>query len=99
MKLQQFLKPYPKVEAVTLMIKGYCKEEEFDYLCVTKEDGIDFSGKNATNYIPKCLCRQPYWKDIKNKQVKMWCAYERAFGKGVGIYIELEEKDEKVNDD
>ena len=67
MTLRNFIKMYRG--GATLSIKGYCEETRYDYYLLPDKDVEDFSGNNPNGYVPSCLAREPWWEEVKNRQV------------------------------
>nr|WP_148873729.1 hypothetical protein [Serratia marcescens] len=72
MTLTEFIKAYNGNACIS--IEGYCKEEEYDYYLLPRDergelDEEEFSGDNPNHYIPKCLEKEPWWGEVKDRKV------------------------------
>lgn len=67
MTLRNFIKLYQGDAYIS--IEGYCEEVSYDYYILPDKNIEDFSGNNPNNYIPSCLAREPWWDEVKNRQV------------------------------
>jgi hypothetical protein len=76
MRLNELMKSYSGNACVS--IDGYCEEAVYDYYSLPLNEWGDpvqdiFSGDNPNNYIPTCLAKEPWWKEIEDKEVERWC--------------------------
>lgn len=67
MKLCELMKVYNGNACIS--IDGYCEEESYSYYTLPNEDEEDFKGENQNSYIPSCLELEPWYRDIKDKEV------------------------------
>lgn len=76
MKLHEFMRTYSGNAGIS--IGNYCESETYDYYLMPlnewgEPDEEIFSGNNPNHYIPSCLEKEPWWKDIADKAVVQWC--------------------------
>lgn len=72
MTLTEFVKAYTGNACIS--IEGYCEEKEYDYYLLPRDEWGDldeevFSGNNTNHYIPKCLEKEPWWGEVKDRGV------------------------------
>ncbi len=68
MTLNDLMKVYTGNACIS--IEGYCEEEEYDYYLLPDSEEEDFSGNNPNDYIPSCLAKEPWWEEVKNRQIE-----------------------------
>lgn len=68
MTLENFMKLYKGNASIS--IDGYCEEATYAYYLLPDPDEEDFTGDNPNHYIPSCLAREPWWNEIKDRQVE-----------------------------
>ena len=87
MTVEEFLQSYGGNKCVT--IEGYCEEENYDYY--TDVDDYYLSDDNPNHYMPACITKEPWWNEVKNREIKNWNIIGGDMYK-VELYIELKEK-------
>lgn len=71
-----------------LTIDGYCNEQQYDYYLLPSVEDEDFSGNNRNHCIPDCLAREPWWDEVKDREVAEFAiSREERFAE---LYIRLE---------
>jgi len=87
MVLREFLKTYGNGACIS--IEGYCEGKRYDYLELPDENEEDFSGNNPNGYVPRCLAKESWYEEVKDRKIKRW----NIIGGGgcrVELTIELE---------
>lgn len=74
-KLRELMKTFHG--NVCISIENYCEAARYDYYLMPlnewgEPDDEIFSGNNPNHYIPRCLERESWWKDIAEKEVVQW---------------------------
>ena len=88
MKLKEFMALYHGNASIS--INGYCEEAEYDYYLLPDEDEEDFQRDNPNHYIPTCLALEPWWDDVKDREVERFGIIGGGCYK-VELYIRLKE--------
>lgn len=94
MTLEAFVENYGNSACIS--IDGYCSEKSYDYINVPTDylgipDEDALSDNNPNHYKPQCLEREPWWNEIKDKEIKRWNIGGGGTYK-VELVIELEEE-------
>lgn len=76
MKLREMMSTYSGNACIS--IEGYCEEKNYDYYLIPQDefgnpDEDIFSGDNPNHYIPNCLEKEPWWKEVEDSEVVRWC--------------------------
>lgn len=92
MKLQEFMRTYSGNACVS--IENYCEEAWYDYYLMPRDEWGEpdeelFSGNNPNHYVPRCLEKELWWKDIADKKVVRWSIIGGGIY-GVELCIELQ---------
>lgn len=87
MKLKEFMALY--YGNASISINGYCEEAEYDYYLLPEEEDEDFLGNNPNHYVPTCLALEPWWDEVKNREVSRFGIIGGGIYK-VELYIRLE---------
>lgn len=77
MTVQEFLQNYGGNECVS--IEGYCEENEWE-----------LSDDNPNHYKPTCIAEEPWWNEVKDREIKEWNIIGGGMYK-VELWIDLEE--------
>ena len=80
MTLEEFLLKYGGNGCVS--IEGYCEEASYDYYTEVDED-------NPNNYKPTCIAKEPWWNEVKDREIKRWNIIGGGMYK-VELWIDLE---------
>ena len=101
MTVQEFLQNYGGNECVS--IEGYCEEKHYDYPmrrktpcfsygeCQFREaDEWELSDDNPNHYKPTCIAEEPWWNEVKDREIKEWNIIGGGMYK-VELWIDLEE--------
>ncbi len=68
MTVQEFLQNYGGNECVS--IEGYCEEKHYDYF--READEWELSDDNPNHYKPTCIAEEPWWNEVKDREIKEW---------------------------
>lgn len=68
MKVEELLQSYGGNECVS--IEGYCEEVYYDYF--GEADELEMSDDTTNHYKPTCIAKEPWWNEVKDKEVKEW---------------------------
>ena len=76
-------------------IEGYCKSKDYDYYNIPTNKWGDpdesvFSGDNPLHYVPTCLAMEPWWKNIKDREINK-ISIIRGSAYPVELFIRLED--------
>ena len=77
MTIEEFFSSY-NGEAACISIEQYCEEERYDYYAIpdwikSEEELKEFLAEyNPQLYTPSCLFMEPWWNDIKDREVQRW---------------------------
>ena len=87
MTVKEFLQNYGGNECVS--IEGYCEEEHYDYF--READEWELSDDNPNHYKPTCIAKEPWWNEVKDREIKEWNIIGGGMYK-VELWIDLEEE-------
>ena len=87
MTIKEFLQNYGGNECVS--IEGYCEEEHYDYF--READEWELSDDNPNHYKPTCIAKEPWWNEVKDREIKEWNIIGGGMYK-VELWIDLEEE-------
>ena len=87
MTVKEFLQNYGGNECVS--IEGYCEEEHYDYF--READEWALSDDNPNHYKPTCIAKEPWWNEVKDREIKEWNIIGGGMYK-VELWIDLEEE-------
>ncbi len=68
MTVEELLQNYGGNECVS--IEGYCEEEHYDYF--REVDEWELSDDNPNHYKPTCIVKEPWWNEVKDREIKEW---------------------------
>lgn len=69
-------------------IEGYCEEAHYDYF--READEWELSDDNPNHYKPTCIAEEPWWNEVKDREIKEWNIIGGGMYK-VELWIDLEE--------
>ena len=84
MTVEEFLSSYGGNASVS--IDGYCEESKYDYFHEVEEWRL--SDDNPNHYKPTCITKEPWWNEVKNREVKLWNIVDGE--RHSEVYIKLE---------
>ena len=69
-------------------IEGYCEEKHYDSF--READEWELSDDNPNHYKPTCIAEEPWWNEVKDREIKEWNIIGGGMYK-VELWIDLEE--------
>lgn len=87
MTVKEFLQNYGGNECVS--IEGYCEEEHYDYF--READEWELSDDNLNHYKPTCIAKEPWWNEVKDREIKEWNIIGGGIHRGE-LFIALEKE-------
>ena len=79
-------------EGQTLLDRAFSRddlEEHYDYF--READEWELSDDNPNHYKPTCIAEEPWWNEVKDREIKEWNIIGGGMYK-VELWIDLEEE-------